>query len=51
MAKLPIRDITEAKAIPVGATVRWCDYDSLADLYFVEYRDRVYAALPEELHL
>ena len=46
-----IWDITEPTPIPKGVMVQIQDYDSCADLYFVEWHGRIYAATPDELML
>jgi len=42
-------DITEEVPIPRWATVSIQDYDSCAELFFVEWQDRIYTADLDDL--
>ena len=46
-----IRDITETDPIPKGALVFLQDFDSCAEVWIVEYADRIYLATPDELSI
>lgn len=51
VARLAIFDVTERAPIPKGARVTIEDYDSCSGTFFVEYKSRIYAALPGEISL
>lgn len=44
-----IEDITEQEPIPRGQTVGIEDVDTLAGIWFVEWRGRIYMATEDEL--